>query len=445
MNSFSGDQTILLVEDDPGLASLVTGLIEGIGCTVRHATSGGAVLMMLADAKPTLVVLDCSLPDMTATELLDRIRERGLDLPPFIVATGAGDEHVAVDLMRRGAANYLIKNREFLGILSDTIRRALRDIEMTQRLTVAERKLRLAARALEGAAEAVMITDMAHRVVDVNPAFERLTGRTASEMIGLTLAALLPGYADDAEVNDGIIAGLETDGRWQGEVSLRRASGEVFTAWFNISRIENVNGDGPNYVALFSDISSVKSMAEHLDYLAHHDPLTGLPNRLLFNARLRHSIDRAARGRQSLGLLFLDLDHFKEVNDRLGHAAGDDLLRTLAARMGTLLREEDTLARLGGDEFVLLVEEAESAEDLQRVIRQVLDLFPHPVATPQGTVNITASIGGALYPRDATCCDDLLACADEAMYAAKQAGRNTFVLFGDQSAPEPAAARLSRS
>lgn len=434
IGSGKANKLIYVIEDDPGVAVLETELLEDHGFEVEHAWEGRRALELLKERQPDLMLLDYSLPDMTGIELLDRVQAAGLITPPFIVATGAGDEYVAVELMQRGAENYLIKDREFLNMLPKAVDRAMRHLEMARRLAVAERKLRLAARVVEGAAEAVMVTDADHRIVDVNPAFEQITGRQAAETLGKTPEILLPGHATDGEVNSRIRGALAQAGRWQGEISLRRQSGEVFTAWFNISRIEGSDDEPPNFVALFSDISSVKAMAEHLDFLAHHDPLTDLPNRLLFSARLNHSLERADRGKHSLGLLFLDLDHFKEVNDRLGHAVGDELLRTLARQMNDLLREEDTLARLGGDEFVMLIEEAEVEEDLRRVVDKLLGLFPHPVDTPQGVVNVTASIGGALYPKDAATCDDLMACADKAMYAAKQAGRNTFVLYGNGTA-----------
>lgn len=420
---------ILVVEDDPGIAALETELIEDRGYEVAHAADGLGGLDELQRRAPDLVLLDYSLPDMTGIELLERFQAGGGKLPPFIVTTGAGDEYVAVELMRRGAENYLIKDRQFLDKLPPAIDRAMRDIEMAQRLAEAEKRLKLAARVLEGTTEAVMVTDAGHVIVDVNPAFEAITGHAAAEILGRTPLALFPGHEEDARVNARIRAGLEASGRWQGELSLRRKSGEVFTAWFNISRLDGTAGEAPHFVSLFSDISSVKLMAEHLDYLAHHDPLTKLPNRLLFTARLNHSLARADRERRGLGLLFLDLDHFKEVNDRLGHSTGDSLLRLLSERMGNLLREEDTLARLGGDEFVMLIEDAETATDLRRTTDQVLALFPHPMPTADGVVNVTVSIGGALFPADATTSEALIACADQAMYAAKEAGRNTFVLY----------------
>ncbi len=420
--------SLLVVEDDPGVALLEVDVLEEMGFTVSRAATGREALAALMRELPTLMLLDYSLPDMTAIELLDLLREQGLAVPAFIVATGAGDEHVAVDLMQRGAQNYLVKDHDFLDVLPPAVERALRDIAMARRLADAEKKLRLAARVLEGAAEAVILTDARHSIMDVNPAFVQITGFTLDEMRGKHPQILLARESAEPLFLASVIDALENAGRWQGEMIARRKSGEIFTAWFNVSRIEGDAGEDSAFVTLFSDISTVKASAEHLDYLAHHDPLTGLPNRLLFNARLAHSLGRAQRNRQGLGLLFLDLDHFKEVNDRLGHAAGDDLLCLLARRMESLLREEDTLARLGGDEFVVLIEDASDERELRRVVDQLLALFPHPVNTPQGVVNVSASIGGAVFPESGTTPESLLACADAAMYAAKDAGRNTFVM-----------------
>jgi diguanylate cyclase (GGDEF)-like protein/PAS domain S-box-containing protein len=420
---------ILVVEDDPGIRMLETDLIEDHGHEAVVFDNGADALQWLQNHQPTLLLMDYSLPDMTGIELLDRIEDAGIAVPPFIVATGAGDEYVAVDLMQRGAYHYLVKDQEFLKVLPRTIDRALRDIETASRLEEAETRLRLASQVMDGTTEGIFVTDVTHTIIEVNPAFERITGRSRKEVLGHTPQVLLSGHAEDVTIVANVMAILESVGQWQGEMQFRRKSGEIFTAWLNIARIETEAGVLARYVTLFSDISSVKASAERLDYLAHHDPLTGLPNRLLFNARLRHSVERALRTRQGLGLLFLDLDHFKEVNDRLGHAAGDDLLRLLASSMHAVLRDEDTLARLGGDEFVILVEDADEDADLRRVVDLLLGLFPHPVDTPEGVVNVTASIGGSLYPDDAKDADTLIACADQAMYAAKEAGRNTFVRY----------------
>lgn len=429
MRKHTAPDCILIIEDDAGIRTLEADLVEEVGYEVVCVGSGKEALAWLQAHQAMLMVMDYSLPDMTGIELLDHIDAAGIETPPFIVATGAGDEYVAVDLMQRGAYHYLVKDQDFLKRLPQTIERALREIALQQRLKSAEARLRLASQVMDSTNEGIYVTDAGHCIIEVNPAFERITGRNRDQIIGQRPDVLLPGHAEDAVITATIIEVLESQGQWQGELQFRRSSGEVFTAWLNIARITEDANDTLRYVTLFSDISSVKASAERLDYLAHHDPLTDLPNRLLFNARLNHSIERAQRRRRGLGLLFLDLDHFKEVNDRLGHAAGDDLLRIVAREMGGVLREEDTLARLGGDEFVLLVEEAATLADLQRVVDQLLKLFPHTVATPEGPVDVTASIGGALYPDDAKDAEALIDCADRAMYAAKEAGRNTFVCY----------------
>ena len=429
----SHDETrplIVVVEDDSGIAALEKELLEDLDCEIMQAVTGKDVLTLLATRKPVLLLLDYSLPDMTGIELLESIAAQGLIVPPFIVTTGAGDEYVAVELMRRGALNYLIKDRDFLQKLPKAVERALAELKLKQRLAEVEKKLRLAAQVIEVTNEGVYVTDSAHHIIEVNPACERILGYPRDELIGRLPQTLLPGHADEPERAKVIAETLETQGQWQGELSMRRKSGEVFTGWFNIAKIKGEVGIESLYVTLFSDISTVKATGEHLNYLAHHDPLTRLPNRLLFNARLNHSIGRAQRIKGGVGLLFLDLDHFKEVNDRLGHAAGDDLLRTLAQRMSAVLREEDTLARLGGDEFVVLMEDANDSDDLQRVVAQLLALFPHPVTTPDGVINVTVSIGGALYPIDAESAEGLVECADKAMYAVKQAGRHAFRRYG---------------
>jgi diguanylate cyclase (GGDEF)-like protein/PAS domain S-box-containing protein len=423
------DKSVLIVEDDPGIATLMRELVEDLGCQAQVAHTGREVLALLAGDAPTLMLLDYSLPDMNGLTLLDRLQQAGLEIPPFIVTTGAGDEHIAVEMMRRDAHNYLIKDHEFLDVLAGTLSRALREIEMARQLKEAEQRLRLFASIVESTNEGLYVTTSEHLITEVNPACEQITGYRREFLIGKTPHVLLSGRQADTKMSVKIMATLRDEGRWQGEVLFRRSSGGLFTAWVNIVSLIDENYGGKVFVTLFSDISTVKASAEHLDYLAHHDPLTGLPNRLLLNARLRHSLERAQRSKTGLGLLYLDLDHFKEVNDRLGHAAGDDLLCELARSMKAVLRQEDTLARLGGDEFVMIIEDADEVPDLKRVVEQLLRIFPHPVDTPQGVVNVSASIGGVMYPANGDDSKTLLERADRAMYAAKQAGRNTYVPY----------------
>ncbi|HET6719955.1 MAG TPA: GGDEF domain-containing protein, partial [Rhodocyclaceae bacterium] len=179
-----------------------------------------------------------------------------------------------------------------------------------------------------------------------------------------------------------------------------------------------------NYVCVFSDITEIKESQARLDFLAHHDTLTGLPNRLLFRARLEHSLERAGRSKYQIAVMFIDLDHFKDVNDALGHAAGDQLLIDLAGAMTGCLRAEDTLARLGGDEFVVLLEQVSGHDSVDAVLEKFRQVYPWAMGEPSQRIAVTASVGVALYPDNAVDADGLLLKADAAMYRAKENGRN---------------------
>ena len=257
---------VLVIEDDPGVAALESELIEDLGCEVVSVTSGKAVLDWLATstAAPTVMLMDYSLPDMNGTALLDRIAERGLTRPPFIVATGAGDEHVAVDLMRRGALNYLIKDHAFLDVLPTALQRALSELAMVQRLASAESHSRLAARVLNGTSEGVYVTDDLHRIIEINPAFETITGFTRDDMIGQSPIALLDTSPEAVKIGQEVIPALSELGHWEGEIPLRRKDGILYFGWFNISRIEGEAGEPPSFVTLFSDITQRKQVESEL-------------------------------------------------------------------------------------------------------------------------------------------------------------------------------------
>ena len=255
---------ILVIEDDPGIAALETELLEDMGCDVVSARSGKMALERLAVSTPTLMLMDFSLPDMNGIDVLERSAELGLKPTPFIVATGAGDEHLAVDLMRRGALNYLVKDHRFLDRLPSAVQRALAELDLAQRLAAAESRLRLAARVLNGTAEGVYVTNAQHLIIEVNPAFEHLTGYARSEAMGKHPVWLVSPRLDTEQVMGRVVDGLNQSGRWQGEIQLQRKSGEHFFAWFHISQIEGEAGEPPSYVTLFSDISQRKQTEAEL-------------------------------------------------------------------------------------------------------------------------------------------------------------------------------------
>jgi diguanylate cyclase (GGDEF)-like protein/PAS domain S-box-containing protein/hemerythrin-like metal-binding protein len=285
-----------------------------------------------------------------------------------------------------------------------------------------EANLRVSATVFEHATDAIMITDPGGRIEGVNPAFSRMTGYSSIEAIGQPANLLRSGFHDGSFYKS-MWQQVLAEGSWEGEVVNRRASGELFPVWLSITSIREDDGEITRMVGVFNDISSQQSSRKQLMHLAHHDALTGLPNRLLFDARAQHSLERCIREQSRLAILFIDLDDFKPVNDQLGHKAGDRVLCEVAQRLREALRGEDTVARFGGDEFVVLVERSENIEDAHNVAQKLLELFP--ILAKAGTLDlaVSASIGVSLYPDDGRTVDELIEAADHAMYRIKRTGQ----------------------
>lgn len=282
--------------------------------------------------------------------------------------------------------------------------------------------LNLAAAVIENTREAVVVTDARGRIVSVNPAFGRLTGYTAAQALGRHVRFLGSGRHGWAGFGE-MWTGVQRSGHWQGELWLRRRSGECFPAWLTVSGVRHGGREVQHYVALFSDICTLKQAEQRLLHLAHHDALTGLPNRLRFEADLARSLQRAWRQGQQIALLFVDLDCFKLVNDTLGHAAGDQMLRVIGARLRAAVRAEDAVARLGGDEFTVVLEEVGGAAGATLAAGKLLEAINAPVALQGHAVSVSASIGVALFPDHGADADALMRAADAAMYRAKHQGQ----------------------
>jgi diguanylate cyclase (GGDEF)-like protein/PAS domain S-box-containing protein len=286
--------------------------------------------------------------------------------------------------------------------------------------------LRQAAAVFESTRDGVLITDLTPRIVAINRAYADITGYSEAEVLGNNPSMLQSGRQDRA-FYQAIWASIKETGHWQGEIWNRRKNGEIYPEWLSISTVRDEWGEPSHYVGVFTDMSQIRQSEERLEHLAHYDPLTDLPNRLLVQSRLQHAIDRAERHQYQIAALYIDLDHFKTVNDSLGHPVGDELLAALARRMSTRLRDEDTLARLGGDEFLLVIENAVQPESAAAVARTLIDLLAQPFMLPSGhEVFIGVSIGISLFPNDARSVTELIQHSDLAMYQAKQQGRNTY-------------------
>ncbi|MBI3284831.1 MAG: EAL domain-containing protein [Burkholderiales bacterium] len=294
---------------------------------------------------------------------------------------------------------------------------------------LAEQKLRQAATVFESTRDGVMITDLETRVLAVNKAFTEITGYTEAEALGNT-AALQRSGRHGPEFFQALWTSLRGTGQWQGEIWNRRKNGEVYPVWMSIAAVNDENARPMHYVSVFSDISQLKRSEEELRHLAHYDPLTGLPNRLLIQSRLEHALSRAERDRRLVAVLFIDLDHFKTVNDSLGHVVGDQLLVDVARRLCGRVRDEDSLGRFGGDEFLLLLEPIDTPEEAALVARDILKtLTPAFCLSGCNEIFIGASIGISIYPDDGRNAADLLRDADAAMYEAKELGRNRFCFY----------------
>jgi diguanylate cyclase (GGDEF)-like protein/PAS domain S-box-containing protein len=299
----------------------------------------------------------------------------------------------------------------------------------------AEEKLRLSATVLEHIADGVMVIDAHGMIMATNPAYTRITGYSEAEAVGRH-ASLTRGSGHGAEFYDAVWRELAASGFWRGEVQRMRKNGETYIESVTVSAVRGDNGGRDqvrHYVCVFSDITKVKESQDQLDHLAHHDPLTGLPNRLLFHDRLQHALARAAVGRQRAGrqlaVLFIDLDRFKNVNDTLGHHVGDELLKQVAGTLSACLREGDTLARLGGDEFIVLLEDADGERGARAVAEKLMRLFERPVTVSGYELFVSGSVGISLFPQDALDANMLIRNADVAMYQAKARGRNGYRFY----------------
>ncbi len=300
--------------------------------------------------------------------------------------------------------------------------------DITERCQAAER-LRQAATVFTSTQEGVLITDLDGNILTVNPAFTTITEYTEAEVLGKN-PRLLQSGRHDRSFFQAMWHAIVTVGSWQGEIWNRRKGGEIYPQWLNISTVRNEQGQAVNYVGVFTDITQLKRSETQLEYLAHYDPLTGLPNRLLLLSRLNHALERARRDKTRGAVLFLDLDRFKNVNESLGHGTGDELLQIASQRMRACLCETDTLARLGGDEFVVVLEDLPDPANAASVAQKLIDRLDAPfVLSGEQEVYIGASLGISIFPDDADDADRLIQYADAALYQAKGSGRGIYHFY----------------
>ncbi len=289
-------------------------------------------------------------------------------------------------------------------------------------------RLNLAASVFENSLNGVIITDAQQRIIEVNAAFTRITGYSRAEVLGQTPRLLSSGRQDE-RFYAAMWSAIQATGQWRGEIWNRHKDGNVYPEDISIVAVHDEKRAVIRYIGISSDITKIKAQEAQLRRMAHYDPLTGLPNRALLADRMKIALAQADRSGKKLAVCYLDLDRFKPINDTLGHAAGDRLLEEVAGRLRDAVRRGDTVARLGGDEFALLLVNLADMEECAVALSRVLQDVTQPTFIDDNKLTVTASIGVTLFPDDAADADTLLRHADQALYTAKEAGRNRYHLF----------------
>lgn len=340
-----------------------------------------------------------------------------------------GEVHKTLHLTAR---TLLLKNQRHESITTDEYDEL---VELSQELrfltTVLRQDLnhnrnltsKLMGKVFENASEGVIITAPDTTIISVNKAFTVVTGYSEEEAIGQKPEMLQSGK-QDPDFYQIMWEELDKYGQWQGEIWNRNKRGEIYLEWLSIAAVKDDEGHISHYVGIFSDITTEKENEERLEHLAHFDQLTGLPNRILFNDRLKQALALARRARHNVAVMFLDLDGFKAINDSLGHAAGDNLLAQVAKRLIHCLRESDTVARFGGDEFTIVLPNVDSAESVAGIARKITEEIARPYDIDGNEGSVTTSLGISLYPLDGQQPHTLVHKADNAMYHAKRHGKN---------------------
>ena len=366
-------------------------------------------------------------------------------------ALRAGLVYLLVSIVWLQLSNYLLINfidepmelghwlqaRGYVGVSLSALliywigRRFARAHALQQPLKENRERLRQAAAVFDCTREGVLVTDTQGLIVHVNRAFMEITGYQCEDVMGQR-PSLFKSGRHSAHFYQQMFQALESTGEWSGEIWNRRKSGEVYPQWQTIRVIHDDQGKVSHYVAVFSDISAMKNSEHELAHLAHHDPLTDLPNRLLFTDRAEQALASAQVHKRGCALLLMDLDHFKIINDSLGHNVGDQLLKLVAERLSGLFGPGVTLARLGGDEFAVLAESCPQVVQAAALAQRMLNAMKAPFIFDGNQLFISASIGISLFPSDALSAEQLLRNADSALFKAKSAGREGYALYTEE-------------
>lgn len=416
------ESLILLVDDIPSNLHILAAALKD-NYRIRVATNGKTALEMVNREKPDLILLDVMMPEMSGIEVMQELRknQETRDIAVIFVSADAS-EQTQIEGFKLGADDYLVKP-----ISTSIMKVRVKNLLIRK---YAEKQLRLAAQVFESSGEAIMITDKNNCIVEVNQAFTTLTGYSLSDIKGQNPNLLSAGRTDP-DVYNAMWQNIEEHGFWQGELWDKDKSGRIYPKWISISVVRNAYNDIEFYIASFTDISERKAAEEHINRLAHRDALTGLFNRFSLQDAIDQALARAKREKIEMAILIIDLDHFKEINDTYGHAAGDNLLIEAGQRMRNSVRETDIVARWGGDEFVVVLTHVDNTAATERVAEKIRYNLDFPYMHGDIKMISSPSIGISAFPADGNNIETLMKNADMALYHAKERGRNNCQFFSD--------------
>ncbi len=433
---------ILIVDDTPTNLEVLLHILDQ-DYDVSIATSGDQALGLLKQgALPELILLDVMMPGLDGYQVCERIKaDPATREIPVIFVTARTDTDSETRALEAGGVDFIHKPINAAVVrarvrLQLALRRRTQELERGlaeiaqahEQLRQAHEQIQVLWQAVEQSPTSIVITDRNARIQYVNPYFSRETGYSSAEVLGHNPRLLQSGLTDRG-VFAGLWESLASGQVWVGELINRRKNGETYWEEAHIAPVQDARGEISHYVAVKLNITERKETHERLAYMANHDVLTGLPNRVLFFERLEQALALAHRRGTQLALLFVDLDKFKPVNDTWGHAVGDQLLRAVAQRLIERVRASDTVGRIGGDELVILLNEITRADDAARVAEELRHSLAQPFTLAGLTLEISASIGVARYPDHGQDAITLARHADDSMYLAKQAGGDRVQLF----------------
>jgi diguanylate cyclase (GGDEF)-like protein/PAS domain S-box-containing protein len=420
---------ILHVEDSPYDRELVsdalTHAVEPFDITT--ASHRGEFEAALKSGRFDCVLTDFNILGYTGLEVFEAVRALQPRLP-VVILTGTGTEELAVESMKRGVADYILKTPHHIRRLPVTLRHIIDQARLSAELAARQSELALAAKVFEASGEGIIITDAACRILAVNPLFTTVTGYTPEEAIGQT-PRLLKSGVHDRDFYQSLWATVEQAGCWRGEIINRRKDGSQYPEYLSISTVRDATDVITHYVGLFSDLPIRRVMDERMRHLTQYDALTDLPNRALFIDRLEQALMNIRRFQRTTALLHVDLMRFRTLNDTYGARIGDAVLCAVADRLAQLTRGGDTVARLSADEFGLLMTHLNLENDVILLAQRVVAALAEPIQVEGNDISVACRIGISLAPRDGDNSQALLKAADIALQRAKQGGRDIFRFF----------------